>query len=109
MNHSPKRRSRTHGIPNLSELTEQIEHGFFEAMRRPPREGDRLFYWSYCYSDAEVRMLMIANMLRANNLFDDHAEYSFIAKYFGGFEMGHISILFRNSAHNHGQLSAGRL
>ncbi|WP_454617050.1 DUF5677 domain-containing protein [Bradyrhizobium cenepequi] len=66
MNRSTKRRSRTPDIPNLSELTEQVEQSFFEVMRRPPRDGDRLFYWSYCYSDAEFRALMIATMLRAN-------------------------------------------
>lgn len=53
-------------IPNLEEVTRQVERNFFEAMRRPPREGDRLFYWSYCYSDAEFNALMIADMLRAN-------------------------------------------
>lgn len=53
-------------IPSLSELTEQIEHSFFEAMRRPTRDGDRPFYWSYCYSDAEFKALMIANMLQAS-------------------------------------------
>jgi hypothetical protein len=53
-------------IPNLSELTEQVEQTFFEAMRRPLGDGDRPFYWSYCYSDAEFNALMIANLLRAN-------------------------------------------
>jgi hypothetical protein len=66
MNRSTKRKSRMPDIPNLSELTEQVEHSFFEAMRRPPRDGDRPFYWSYCYSDAEFNTLMIATMLRAS-------------------------------------------
>jgi len=66
MNRTTKHKSRTPGIPNLSELTEQIEDNFFEAMHRPPRDGDRLFYWTYCYSDAEISSQMIATMLRAN-------------------------------------------
>jgi len=66
MNRSTKRKSRTPDIPNLTELTEQVEDSFFEAMRRPPRDGDRLFYWSYCYSDAEFNRLTIAAMLRSN-------------------------------------------
>jgi hypothetical protein len=66
MNRSTKRKSRMPDIPNLSELTEQVEQTFFEAMRRPLGDGDRPFYWSYCYSDAEFNALMIANLLRAN-------------------------------------------
>src|SRR5580692_2074837 len=66
MNRSPKRKSRTPGIPNLSELTEQLEDNFFEAMHRPSKGGDRLFYWTYCYSESEISSQMIATMLRAN-------------------------------------------
>ena len=66
MRRSTKRKSKLQDVPNLLELTEQVERSFFEAMCRPAREGDRLFYWSYCYSDAEHKALMIANMLRAD-------------------------------------------
>jgi hypothetical protein len=66
MNRSTKRKSRTSGIPTLPELTEQIEHSFSEAMHRPPVNGDRLFYWSYCYSEAELKSTTIATMLRAS-------------------------------------------
>lgn len=61
-----KEKSKRSGTPSLQELTQQIEQQFFEAMSRPPREGDRLFYWSYCYSDAEYSAFMIADMLRAD-------------------------------------------
>lgn len=66
MRRPTKQRSKRSGTPNLQELTQQIEQHFFEAMRRPPREGDRLFYWSYCYSDAEYSAFIIADMLRAD-------------------------------------------
>jgi hypothetical protein len=66
MNRSKKQKSKTVDIPNLSELMEQVKHSFFEAMCRPPEDGDRIFHWSYCYSDAEFNALTITTMLRAN-------------------------------------------
>jgi hypothetical protein len=36
-------------------------------MRRPPRDGDRPFYWSYCYSDTEYKAATIRLMLRAGS------------------------------------------
>jgi hypothetical protein len=61
-----QRRAKSSGPPKrLAELVSRIEGDFIEEMRRQPTEHDRLFYWSYCYSDAEFKNQMIELMLQA--------------------------------------------
>src|SRR5438477_2476400 len=66
---SNKTRRRTDSPRSPNELKQGLndaETKFVEAMRRPPRSNDRIFYWSYCYSDAEFKEMMIKTMLQAD-------------------------------------------
>jgi hypothetical protein len=64
---SKRRKSRSKRLTDkLSELSEELNERFFAALRRPPLENDRIFYWTYCYSDAEIKDQMIQTMLHAN-------------------------------------------
>jgi hypothetical protein len=65
MKRPAKGKSKRPDIPTLSQLTQELDDNFFEALRRPPKSGDRLFYWTYCYSEPEISAITIAVMLRA--------------------------------------------
>lgn len=58
----PKLRRSTEEIKRIFEATEEK---FFEAMRRPPIASDRIFYWSYCFSDSEFKNITIKAMIHA--------------------------------------------
>jgi hypothetical protein len=47
------------------EAISSAEDLFSKAMYRPPQDYDRIFYWSYCYSEVEFKNLMIQTMLQA--------------------------------------------
>ncbi len=61
-----KHRPNSSGTPKrLAQLISSIEGDFIGEMHRPPIEYDRLFFWSYCYSDVEFKNQMIELMLQA--------------------------------------------
>lgn len=65
----PRKSSRHHASTappkNLQQALKSAEDEFFETLRRPVCAGDRLFYWSYCYSNEEYKRLMIRTMIHA--------------------------------------------
>ncbi len=65
MKRSKGNQSRPGGFDDLSALVGGIEESFSETMRRPPLDGDRLFHWTYCYSDAEFKNIMIKLFINA--------------------------------------------
>lgn len=62
----PSSKSRTSENPSATDIAEEVEHRFFDAMRRPPEAGDRPLYWSYCYSESEFKSFMITSFLQAD-------------------------------------------
>jgi hypothetical protein len=65
MKRSAKRTSNKTNIPSALDILDEVSDKFFDAMRRPPGNGDRLFHWSYCYSDSEFNSLMIRSLIQA--------------------------------------------
>jgi hypothetical protein len=61
--HRRARRSRT--AEKIKRILAGVESSFFDVMRRHPKEGDRSFYWSYCYSNSEFKDMTIKIMLHA--------------------------------------------
>lgn len=51
--------------PNLQNALVESEKAFLDFMQRPILDHDRLFYWSYCYSELEFKHSMIHTMLVA--------------------------------------------
>jgi uncharacterized protein DUF5677 len=61
-----KRRPKSARAPKeLIEALRGAEESFLDKMQRPAEVGDRLFFWSYCHSDAEFKNEMIKIMLHA--------------------------------------------
>jgi hypothetical protein len=50
---------------DLSGVIDEMEHRFHKVMHRPPMPNDRVMYWTYCYSEAEIKRQTIQNMLEA--------------------------------------------
>ena len=64
-NRNRRRARRSKAAEELGRISASVEKSFFDAMRRPPKEGDRMFYWSFCYSDSEFKDMTIKLMLHA--------------------------------------------
>lgn len=62
-----KKTKKTKSEPphEIKKIIGRVRKSFFETMRRPPAESDRVFYWSYCYSEAEFKDEMIRIMIQA--------------------------------------------
>jgi hypothetical protein len=66
MSRKTKRRPEPIPLPtNLAEVMEEMERRFHNVMHRPAMPNDRVMYWSYCYSESEIKNQMIQTMLAA--------------------------------------------